>query len=442
MKKYPKYKPSGVEWIGDVPEHWVVSKIKFLPSSEPLSFIDGDWIESKDIIFEGRIRYITTGNIGEGKYKEQGHSFISEETFSRLDCTEVFPGDLLISRLNNPIGRSCIIPDLGFRIVTSVDNVILRPKKEFDKLYLNFLMNNDKYFEFTDLIARGATMQRISRGLLAGIKLCIPPTIEQAAIAAYLDRKTAQIDQAIAEKEGLIELFREERQAIINHAVTKGIRPGAKMKPSGVEWIGDVPEGWEVRKVSRSFKMIGSGTTPKVDTDEYYTQGTVSWVLTGDLDDGVLQSTSKKISETAFNDHSTLKIYPTGSLVVAMYGATIGKTALLGIPACTNQACCVLAESDFFEIRFVHYWFLSNKQAIINLGYGGGQPNINQEIIKSLKIPCPDLPEQTAIVAYLDHKTTEIDQAISGIRQEIALLQEYRQALIFEAVTGKIDVRN
>ena len=101
MKTYDKYKPSGIEWIGEIPEHWEVSKIKYLPSKEPLSFIDGDWIESKDIVFEGGIRYITTGNIGEGKYKEQGYSFITEKTFKELNCTEVFPGDLLISRLNN-----------------------------------------------------------------------------------------------------------------------------------------------------------------------------------------------------------------------------------------------------------------------------------------------------------------------------------------------------
>jgi len=210
------------------------------------------------------------------------------------------------------------------------------------------------------------------------------------------------------------------------------------MKPSGVEWIGDVPEHWELRKAARSFKIIGSGTTPKANNDEYYEQGTVSWVLTGDLNDGILESTSKKISETAFNDHSTLKIYPAGSLIIAMYGATIGKTALLGIPACTNQACCVLAESDFFEIRFVHYWFISTKQAIINLGYGGGQPNINQEIIKSLKISCPPYSEQTAIIVYLDRKTAQIDQAITEKEGLIELFREERQAIINHAVTKGI----
>ena len=125
MKRYDTYKPSGIDWIGEVPEHW--DRITLQNSAN--TFIDGDWIESPDIAPEG-IRYITTGNIGVLNYKEQGNGYITEDTFKRLDCTEVFPGDILISRLNEPIGRSCIIPDLNNRIVTSVDNVIYRPKAD------------------------------------------------------------------------------------------------------------------------------------------------------------------------------------------------------------------------------------------------------------------------------------------------------------------------
>jgi type I restriction enzyme, S subunit len=269
MKTYDSYKDSGIQWIGEIPEHWKIVKIKYMPSNKPLSFIDGDWIESKDIIFDEGIRYITTGNIGEGKYKEQGSSFISEETFSELNCTEVFPGDLLISRLNKPIGRSCIVPDLGNRIVTSVDNVIFRPKEKYLKSYLNFLMNNPKYSDYTELIARGATMQRISRGLLAEIKLPVPPLFEQTAIANYLDLKTTEIDQIITDKEALINLYEEEKKALINEAVTKGVTlrevetSAPKLKPSGIDWLGEMPEHWEVKKLKyilsiRSGESIGT----------------------------------------------------------------------------------------------------------------------------------------------------------------------------------------
>ena len=163
MKRYETYKDSGTEWIGDIPNHWETVKIKYLNNQDDTMFIDGDWIESK-VIEDTGIRYLTTGNIGPGYYKEQGRGFISECTFEDLNCTEVFPGDLVMSRLNKPIGRACIIPNLGHRIIVAVDNVILRPNQNFERQFLLHVMNSDGYSTYTDLISRGATMQRISRG--------------------------------------------------------------------------------------------------------------------------------------------------------------------------------------------------------------------------------------------------------------------------------------
>ncbi|MCD6526748.1 MAG: restriction endonuclease subunit S [Desulfuromonas sp.] len=251
MERYEKYKASGVEWIGEIPEGWEVKKLKYLATERDDLFTDGDWIESKYIVFDdSQIRYITTGNIGEGYYKEQGFTYVTEETFRKLNCTEIFRDDLLISRLNPPIGRCCIIPDLGKRIVTSVDNVVLRPNERYLKKFLMYAMSNSRYFEFTSLIARGATMQRISRGLLGNVAIPIAKDFkEQTAIANYLDRKTAEIDKLIAQKERLLELYEEEKTAIINQAVTKGIDPDVKLKDSGIDWLGEIPEGWEVKKL-------------------------------------------------------------------------------------------------------------------------------------------------------------------------------------------------
>ncbi|MEY4540778.1 MAG: hypothetical protein RLZZ306_2535 [Bacteroidota bacterium] len=215
------------------------------------------------------------------------------------------------------------------------------------------------------------------------------------------------------------------------------MKPYPKYKPSDIQWLGDIPEHWKIRKVSRSFDIIGSGTTPSADYKNFYQDGTINWINTGDLNDGLLESCNKKITQSAFDGHSTLKIYPKGTLLIAMYGATIGKTSILGIEGCTNQACCALANSPYFEMQFAFYWFLANKEHIINLGYGGGQPNISQEVIRFLKITCPPLPEQTAIAQFLDQKTAQIDTLIAQKQRLITLLKEERMAFINEILSDE-----
>lgn len=444
MERYEKYKDSGIEWIGEIPEHWKIVPIKRLVGEENTLFLDGDWIESKDIVFDtDGIRYITTGNIGKGIYKEQGLGYITQDTFDKLNCTEVLPFDLVISRLNPPIGRCCIIPDLGKKIVTSVDNVILRPNKKFNKGFLKYVMSNEKYFEYTSLIARGATMQRISRSLLGDINIPVSFDFnEQSNIATFLDRKTSEIDRIIANKQKLIALYEEEKQAIINQAVTKGLDPNVNLKDSGVEWLGEIPEHWEVKKLNYCFDQIGSGTTPTSGKPEYYENGEFNWLQTGDLNDSEIIETSKKITQKALDDNSTLRFYPLDSIVIAMYGATIGKTGILKIESTTNQACCVLSKPRNIFPKFVFYWFNAVKKHIISLSYGGGQPNINQEQIRSLKIQQPPIDEQKNVVEYIENELSRLSVIIEKFNKQIDLLQEYRTTLISEVVTGKIKVPN
>jgi type I restriction enzyme S subunit len=206
-----------------------------------------------------------------------------------------------------------------------------------------------------------------------------------------------------------------------------------RYKDSGVEWIGEIPEHWNNKKISWIFNIIGSGTTPSTSNLEYY-DGDVPWVNTGDLNDGYLYETSKMITDLALKDYSTLKFYPIDTLLIAMYGATIGKLSITKIIATTNQACCALAQPKNVNIKFIFYWFLANRNHIIAMAYGGGQPNISQNLIKSLRINLPEKHEQNAIVNFLDQKTAEIDDLIADKEKLIELLQEKRQAIITEAV--------
>ena len=206
-------------------------------------------------------------------------------------------------------------------------------------------------------------------------------------------------------------------------------------KDSGVEWIGEVPSHWEVMKTSLAFHGIGSGTTPSTSKKEFYDDNDgYYWLQTGDLNDGLINDTSKKITKLAISQ-CNLKFYTIDSIVIAMYGATIGKVGILGIKTATNQACCVLPANKNMNFKFAFYEFLACKPALLVSAIGGGQPNISQDVIRKQKIAIPPLLEQNIIATYLDKKCSEIDNVISAQQKRIALLQELKQSVITHAVT-------
>lgn len=212
-------KCNDIDWMGEYPAHWKRLPLKALGVGKDAVFIDGDWIESKDLSSEG-IRYLTTGNVGIGVYKEQGVGFISQDTFNHLNCTEVLPGDILISRLNPPIGRACLVPQLSSRMVTSVDNVIVRPSSHIDRQFIVHVLTSSEFFENTSNIARGTTMQRISRSALGKIRIPLPPLEEQREIARHVSSRTDAY-RLISDKVGLsVDRLKEYRSALITSAVT------------------------------------------------------------------------------------------------------------------------------------------------------------------------------------------------------------------------------
>ncbi|WP_031597650.1 restriction endonuclease subunit S [Ferrovum myxofaciens] len=213
-----------------------------------------------------------------------------------------------------------------------------------------------------------------------------------------------------------------------------------KYKDSGVEWLGEVPESWERRKIAHAFERVGSGTTPPTGQDEWYSDGDIPWITTGELRETVITETSKYVTAKALEEFSTLRVYPAGSLAIAMYGATIGRLGILGVSATTNQACCVLSGEISLSIRFTYFWLLAFKQQIIDLyAAGGGQPNINQEVIANFRVPAPTIGDQVTITVFLDRETAKMDALVAEQEKLIAILKEKRQAVISHAVTKGLD---
>lgn len=218
------------------------------------------------------------------------------------------------------------------------------------------------------------------------------------------------------------------------------LKPYSDYKDSGVEWLGEVPRHWDIWKVSHAFRSIGSGTTPPSDESEWYDGGEICWITTGELRESVIFDTEKKVTTEALQRYTALRVHPAGSLAVAMYGATTGRLGILGVPATTNQACCVVSDPVSLRIRFLFHWLVAfRKQIVEQFSTGGGQPNINQDIIRALRVPAPSLADQAMIVTFLDRETAKIDALVAEQERLITLLKEKRQAVISHAVTKGLD---
>ena len=419
--RYPEYKPSGVEWLGDVPEHWEVKRLKF---TAPL-------VTERA---ETRCNPIALENI-------EGWTGTLVPTDSQFEGegTQFRTGDILFGKLRPYLAKIHLATRAGEAVG---DFHVVRPTSDVYGKFLQHSMLRREFIDIIDGTTFGSKMPRASWEALGGMPTALPPLPEQRAIAAFLDRETAKINGLVAEQQRLIELLKEKRQAVISHAVTKGLDPKAPMKPSGVEWLGDVPAHWVTRKLTRAFQTIGSGTTPRSDNLAYYEPGHVPWVNTGDLTDGELSSCEKLVSLMAVEDYPSLRVYPAGSLLVAMYGATTGKLGLLGFDATVNQACCAFVGNDLIRARFLFYWLLGYRTQLLSLASGGGQPNISQEVLRGLRVAAPTPAEQDRIVEYLLDASAQADTLIAQAESAITLLQERRSALISAAVTGQIDVRN
>ena len=451
MKAYSEYKNSEIEWVKQIPSDWGICKLKFTALGKGQCFIDGDWIESKDISTDG-IRYLTSGNVGPLKYKEQGNGYITEDTFRKLECRDVYEGDILISRLNEPISRACIVPNLNSRIVTCVDNVIYRPDcNRFNKKYIVYVLNCTPYTEKANLSARGVTMHRVSRTMLGNFYIPVPSIAEQQAIASYLDAKTKPIDDIIAKREKQIELLEEMKSAIISRAVTKGLNPDAQMKDSGIEWIGEIPEGWEMRKLkyilkSEKYNIKTGPFGTQLKGNDLREEGDVPVYNQRNVIDNQFHSPSVFVTLDKANELAGFHTKPNDVLITSR--GTIGKAAILpnGAKEGILHPCLIALRinQDLVNLKYLIYYINGFEGFAINVFLESNATTIEviyTDTLKNIFVTLPQLEEQKRIVSYLDSETSKIDSRIAKRRKQIELLQEYKQALITAAVTGKIDVR-
>lgn len=437
MKRYKEYKDSGVQWIGKVPSHWVVSRLKYF--CEPLK--SGGTPKSDESRFyaaEGT-PWVAIADMSSTPLVIDTAKHLTEEGIADKNLNIFPPGTILYS-IYATLGK---VSELAVPACINQAILAINPDKRYCKTYFKYCLTAQEQYVYS--LSNGNTQNNLNAEKVANFFMVLPPLIEQQVIASFLDAKTKPIDDIIAKRERQIELLEEMKSAIISRAVTKGLNPEAKMKDSGIEWIGEVPEEWEISKVKYIANVCG-----RIGYRGYTTNDLVS------AGEGALTIGGKHITHNYLNlsdpDYISWEKYydspeimlEKGDIVMAQRGS-LGKSALIDreIGEATINPSLVILKRIKANGIFLHYYLISNMmQDYINLiNTATAVPMISQNQIENIPVALPPLSEQQAIASYLDSETSKIDSRIAKRRRQIELLQEYKQALITAAVTGKIDVR-
>lgn len=420
MRQYPKYKDSGIQWIGQIPEGWRVKRYKhcFITST-------GLNIAKSDLTDAG-VAVISYGQI-HAKINTRTHlsddlvRFIPKELVKGKETCKLQRNDFVFADTSEDLkgcGNAAFI-DSDREIYAGYHTIIARPVISGEIKYLAYLFTTDVWRKQIREHVAGVKVNSITQKLLNECVLLLPPTTEQQAIVCYLDTKTAMIDQSINLLEQQKTDLQKYRTVLISQTVTRGLIPNAKLKDSGIQWIGHIPEGWEVDKVKNHILSIKSGDSIKYDKQN--TDGEYPLYGGGAL--------------IGYVDKYNTQV---GDILIGRVGANCGCVTEITQPSWATDNALVITP----KISTKYLVYILNTANLNKLNTSNAQPLITATKIKDFSIPIAPISEQQAIVDYLDTKTAKIDETIRRIDEQINDLRAYRTAIISEVVTGKIDVRN
>lgn len=420
MERYSEYKDSGVKWLGEIPSHWEVKRLGsfFFERKEKVS--DKDYAPlsvTKQGIFP-QLENVAKTNDGDNR------KLVKE-------------GDFVINSRSDRKGSSGVS---GLDGSVSLINIVLQPRKVLFGPFCNYLLKSYGFIEENYRNGRGivADLWTTRYDEMKMIKVAMPSFEEQKNISSYLDAATSKIDKAIAMQQKMIDLLNERKQIIIQNAVTKGLDENVEMKDSGVEWIGMIPKHWEILKLKRCAS-IKTGTTPPTNERKYFDGGRISWFTPGDLNDLHLKFASKTITQKAIDD-KVGRLFPAKTIYFVGIGATVAKVSACDFAASSNQQINAIICNESLDYIFATYVLKSEQEFIRNMANYVTLPIINQSDTGLIDMIVPPKSEQQAIVAYLGKEMQRFDSAISNCQRQITLLQERKQIIINEVVTGKVKV--
>lgn len=383
-------------------------------------FIDGDWVETKDQNAEGDVRLTQLADVGDGTWRNRSDRRLTRETAARLRCTYLIPGDVLVARMPDPLGRACIFPGDERPAITVVDVCIMRPNPErVCAPWLMMYMNSPAMRAKIAALQAGTTRKRISRRNLGGISLTLPPLREQRVIVSKAEEFLSHLSAA----ESSVSRARKNLTRLQVATLRTVLFP-------------DV----EQRVTVSSIASVGSGATPLRSRRDYYDGGTIPWVTSGQLVNDYVDEPAEYITERALSE-TAVKLWPVGTLLVAMYGEgrTRGHCSELRIAATTNQACAAIVVNDLSPVHpaFLKLFLKASYEDNRRLAAGGVQPNLSLGLIKNMEIPCPTIEVQKQIVADVTRQLSGYEALDSQIQTVLQRVRKLRASILDAAYNGQ-----
>lgn len=431
--------PKNLEWVYELPSHWRRVRLKFLapailsgstPSTGKQEYWDGDipWVSPKDM----KVAVI---------YDTEDH--VTESAIAETNLPIVEPGHVLMVVRSGILKHSIPVALNAVPVSINQDMKAIRCSDELLPVFLKYIVEGNQ----TALLERwrklGCTVESLEHDYYGNDEIPLPPIEEQAEICRYLDCKTTRIDALIRKKRKLLELLEEKRLAVITQAVTRGLDPNLSMKDSGAEWLGEMPAHWEVKAI-KFVARVGNGSTPKRDNSSYW-NGTFPWLNSSVVNQREVSEGVEFVTELALEECHLPCIEPPAVLVgITGEGKTRGMATILNIKATINQHLAFLKPYSgtvdaayLMRVMEKAYGYLRNE----SVGGGSTKGAITCEQLSKMAIPIPPLDEQHKIVEFIAENAEKIYALQEAIQRAITSLEEYRAALITNAVTGKIDVR-
>lgn len=425
MRRYDAYSATNVDWLGDIPASWSCANLGVIAR------------QRKNLNKDGDVESVLSLSYGKIKRRVMDNSGLLPESFNTYNVIESGDVVLRLTDLQND-QRSLRVGLCHERGIITAAYVTLEPTAVNSRYLYYSLAVFDFWKGFYGLA--GGVRQSLTFDGIRNLRFPLPSKGEQIAIADYLDAKTAEIDVLMADCEREVELLQEYRKAVISEVVTKGLDPTVAMKDSGVEWIGGIPESWEVVRLDK-VATRKSGHTPDKKVNDYW-GGDIVWISLADsprLRSSVYVSESETMTTEAGIANSSAELLPAGSVLLSR-DASVGLTAIAGVQLAVSQHFMAYICGQGLSNKYLRFVFLGMHQEFERLSMGSTIPTIGLPLVRKLTIPYPPRNIQDEIVEHLDSKTAEIDSLIADKRTLIGKLREYRKSLIFEIVTGKIKV--